>query len=229
MGQATKDQQSRDRVREYDARLEAARESVAVVARFAQAREARGNGSALEEEFAATPVDVDGPVLPAAVWVALRHSDVDAVIETLVQCATEQFLIAEREQLDADYRLTTVAECRGLPDVDRLMAQLAVFVQVPSDVIAIVTGWGPDDPRTLAEIERLMDHRYGVRSVPPEPTTTSAKAEPSESSSRAPDRPWLAMSSSEFTAVLSLTPEQQAVLTTLVRQADVVVASDAEG
>jgi hypothetical protein len=35
------------------------------------------------------------------------------------------------------------------------------------------------------------------------------------------------MSSSELTALLSLTPEQQAMLTTLVRQADIVVTAEA--
>jgi hypothetical protein len=231
MGQATKDQQSRDRMREYGARLETARESVAVLARFAQARESRGGGRALEEEFAATPLDPDAPLLPAAVWVAMRQGDVDAVIETLVQCASEQFVVAEHEQLDADYRLTTIAESLGLPDVDRLIAQVAAFVQVPRDVVAIVTGWGPDDPRTLAEIEALMDHRYGASTVEPAPTPAAASAAPSPEPRMAVgsgDRPGLAMSSSELAAVLSLTPEQQAVLGTLVRQADIVVVSDAD-
>lgn len=220
-------------MREYGARLAAARGSVAVLARFAQAREARGRGLALEVEFAATPIEPAGAALPAAVWVALRQGDLDAVIDTLVQHATEQFLIAEHEQVDAGYRIATVAECRGLPDVDRLIAQFAAFVQVPRDVVAIVSGWGPDDPRTLAEIERLMDQRYRPGAAAAMPVATAAPAVPAEPSvpsraavSEVPHRPELAMSSRELTALLSLTPEQQAMLTTLVRQADIVVAAD---
>lgn len=236
MGHATKDQQSRDRTREYAARLEAARDPVAVLARFAVAREARGSRvRALEEEFAATPADPDGPALPAAIWVALRQGDLDAVIDTLVQHATEQFLVTEHEQLDAGYRITTVAESLGLPDVDRLIAQIAVFVEVPVDVVAMVCRWGSDDPRTLAEIERLLDQRYQtpVTSVAavdiathrvddPPPTTDAATGAHANRATPA-TRATLAMSSREFSAVLSLTPEQQAVLATLVRQANIVV------
>ena len=141
-------------------------------------------------------------------WVALRQEDVDAVIEALVEHATEQFVIAEHEQLDASYRITTVRESRGLPDVDRLIAQVAAFLDVPRDVLAIVCGWGPDDPRTQAEIERLIDQRYAA----PGAAGQAANV--------------LTMSSSEFAAVLSLTPEQAAVLSTLVRQADVTVTAD---
>lgn len=203
-GQATKEQESRERIREYEARLAVARESLAVLARFAQAREACGDGAALEVGFADV-LPEDG--LPAGVWVALRQDDLDAVIETLVAHATEQFLIAEHEQLDAAYKLTTVAESRGLPDVDRLVDQLAAFVDVPRDVVAIVCGWGPDDPRTQAEVDRLIGQRYSV-------LRAAASAAPVNG---------LAMSSSEFAAVLSLTPEQQGVLATLVRQADITV------
>jgi hypothetical protein len=231
MRQATKDEQVRERLREYEAHLGAAGESVAVLARFAQAREARGGDAALEMQFAATPAEPDGPVLPAALWVALRQDDIDAVIDALVQHATEQFLVAEHEQLGSDYRLTTVAERRGLPDVDMLIGQLAAFVGVPRDVVTMVSKWGRNDPRTLAEIERLMDQRHGQRSVSAKPPSGPARAVPAEPrrSSRGAlgtdaNRPSLAMSSGELTALLSLTPDQQAVLTTLVRQADIVVA-----
>src|SRR5439155_21049724 len=128
-------------------------ESLAVLARFAQAREACGAGSALEVSFADV-LPEDG--LPAGVWVALRQDDLPAVLETLVEHATEQFVVAEHEQLDATYKLTTVAESRGLPDIGRLIDQVAAFVEVPRDVIAIVCGWGPDDPRTQTEIDRLI-------------------------------------------------------------------------
>jgi hypothetical protein len=202
----TKDEQRRQRAREYDAHLAAARDPIAVLCRFAQAREASGDGAALEVGFAATPVG-DGPGLPAAVWVALRQGDVDAVLDLLVEHATEQFVVAEHEQLDASYRLTKVAECRGLPDLDRLVGQLAAFVDVPRDVVAMVCGWGPDDERTAGEVDRLLAQRR----APADGSRTSGAA--------------LAMSSSEFAAVLSLTPEQQSVLATLVRQADITVTA----
>jgi hypothetical protein len=199
----TKDDQRRERVREYDAHLAVVRRQIAVVARFAQARDARGDGGGLEVDFAATSVD-DVPPLPAAVWVALRQDDLDSVLDLLVEHATEQFLIAEHEQLDANYRLTKVAECRGLPDVARLIAQVARLLDVPRDVVAIVCEWGSDDPRTQVEIERLVAYRPGDGARP-----VAA----------------LAMSSAEFAAVLSLTPEQQSVLATLVRQADITVTA----
>lgn len=197
-------------MREYAARVEAVRAPVAVLARFAQAREARSAGDALEVEFAATPAGADGASLPAAVWVVLRQGDVDAVTDLIIEHATEQFLIAEHEQLDASYRITTVTESRGLPDVERLTTQVAAFIDVPRDVVAIVCDWGPDDPRTEAEIERLIDQRYATGAAAPVAHPTAA----------------LAMSSSEFAAVLSLTSEQAAILATLVRQADITVAAD---
>ncbi len=210
MERTTRDERSRERAREYDARLSAAREAAAVLALLAQAREASGAGGALEVGFAAAPVDTDVPALPASVWVALRQGDLDSVVDTLVEHATEQFVLAEHEQLDAGYRLTTVEECRGVPDVDRLISQLAAFVDVPRDVVAMVCGWGAGDPRTLAEIERLTAQRQETSRAPAALSVAG-----------------LTMSSSEFAAVLSLTPEQQAVLSTLVRQADIVVAADA--
>jgi hypothetical protein len=211
VAQASKEQQSRDRMREYAARVEAARAPVAVLARFAQAREARGTGDALEVEFAATPAGVDGASLPAAVWVVLRQGDVDAVTDLIIEHATEQFLIAEHEQLDASYRITTVAESLALPDVERLTTQVAAFIDVPRDVVAIVCDWGPDDPRTEAEIERLIEQRYATGAPPPAVAHSTAA---------------LVMSSSEFAAVLSLTAEQAAILATLVRQADITVTAD---
>jgi hypothetical protein len=204
MSQATKDQRSRDRIREYHAQLDAAREVAGVLALFAQAREACSAGNALEVAFAAIPSGPDDSALPAAVWVALRHDDLDAVLTTLVEHATEQFVVAEHEQLDETYKLTTVEEARGLPDADRLIDQVAAFLDIPRDVLAIVCGWGREDPRTASEVERLITARYA---------TTSRTNAPAA----------LAMTSDELAAMLSLTPEQQAVLGTLVRQADLRV------
>jgi hypothetical protein len=229
MSESTKAQQRRDRLREYDARLAAARDPVTVLTHFARAREVRGAGEALESRFAEVSTGPDTPPLPASVWIALRQGDVDAVVASLVEHASESFVVAEHEELGSGYRLTAVPECRGLPDVDRLTAQVAAFVGVPNDVVAMLAGWGPDDPRTRAEVEQLMTQRFGgadaAAPAPAEPALASSEpSEPAEPSGGA-ERARLMMSSSELSGVLSLTPEQQAVLATLVRQADIVVAA----
>jgi hypothetical protein len=213
MGPATtaaKEHQRRDRLREYDAALASAQLPVAVMALFVQAREARAGGLALEEGFAAAPVEGVDVRLPPAVWVALRQGDVDATIEALVRGSRQQFLIAEREELNAGYRLTTVAERRGLPDVELLLAQLGAFLQIPPDVIAVVAAWGPDDPRTADEVDRLVEQRFGADQRARPTAVGSARAA-------------LAMSSSEFGALLNLAPQQRAVLATLVRQSDITI------
>jgi hypothetical protein len=139
--------------------------------------------------------------------VALRQGDVDAVLALLVEHATEQFVLAENEQLGADYRLTRIPECRGLPDTERLVGQVAAFLDVPRDVVSIVCEWGPDDPRTRAEIDRLVARR-------------PAGGDPGAARVGA-----LTMSSGELALLLSLTPDQRAALATLVRQADLTVTS----
>lgn len=216
MVQATREHQRRERLREYEAALTAPRSSVAVLAMFAKAREGRATGEALEEAFAATTVQgvEEADLLPAAVWVALRQGDVDATITALTQVSRNDFVIAAHDELAAGYRLTTVEERRPLPDVDLLQAQLAAFLQVPCDVIAIIAGWGPDDPRTAHEIDKLLEQRFGT-------------GQPEDASPAAPrpcrPRAGLVMSSAEFTALLGLTPEQRGVLHTLVRQADITL------
>jgi hypothetical protein len=227
MSEATKAQQRRDRLREYEARLEAARDPVTVLAHLARARQARAAGEALESGFAETRTGPDAPALPASVWIALRQGDVDAVVATLVEHSSETFVVAEHEEHDSGYRLTAVPECRGLPDVDRLAAQVAAFVKVPPDVVAMLTGWGPDDPRMRAEVEQLMTQRFGpADAAAPAPSDQPAAplAEPiAPAPSAGGQRARLTVSSSELAGVLSLSPEQQAVLGTLVRQADIVV------
>lgn len=210
MVQASKEQQRRDRVREYDATLAAARIPVSVMVHFVRAREARSTGVALEEEFGATVADGVEDPLPAAVWVALRQGDVDATIAALVRTSRLQFLIAEHEELDAGYRLTTVGERRGLPDVELLQLQLAAFLQIPPDVVTMIADWGPDDPKTVQEVDALIEQRFGP--VDGLERQSAAKAA-------------LAMSSSEFSALLHLTSQQQGVLSTLVRQSDITVVA----
>jgi hypothetical protein len=129
-----------------------------------------------------------------------------------------------------------VEERRALPDVDLLEAQLAAFLQIPRDVITIITGWGPDDPRSGVEIETLLEQRFGPRTVgrprpvpvaDHHPAATSdpepkPRSRPRAAQAKAP-RAGLVMSSGEFAAMLSLTPDQSQVLDMLVRQADITI------
>ncbi|HEX8082479.1 MAG TPA: hypothetical protein VF557_19885 [Jatrophihabitans sp.] len=225
MAQATKDELRRERLREYDAALTAARSPVAVLALFAKGREARAGGELLEEAFAATAVEgvAEADLLPAAVWVALRHGDVDTVIELLMRMSRTEFVLAAHEELDAGYRLTKVEERRPLPDVELLLSQLAAFLRVPRDVVAIISGWGADDPRTAAEIETLLEQRFGSPSAG-QPASGAVAPEVV----RAPDggqSAGLRMSSAEFSALLNLAPEQRAVLGTLVRQTEITITA----
>ena len=221
MAQSTKEHVRRERLREYEAALAVARSPVGVLVLLAKGRELRAGGEALEESFAATPVEGidDDNRLPAAVWVALRQGDVDATIEALVRVSRHEFVIAAHEELDSGYRLTTVEECRALPDVELLQAQVAAFLQVPRDVVVIIASWGPDDPRTAAEIDTLFERRFG--------SATPSGSDPAAASASSP-RAGLVMSSAEFTAMLNLTPEQRGVLATLVRQADITLVAGGE-
>lgn len=221
MSQGLKEQRRRERLREYDTALSGARSALAVLAQFVRGRESRASGESLEEAFAASPQAADGAApLPAAIWVALRHDDIDAALDHLMTLSTSEFLIAAHEQLDDGYRLVTVEENRPLPDVDRLPAQLAGFLQVPADVVAMVAGWGPDDPRTAAEIDTLLDQRFGSPHPDvPAPVTRSGPA-PTRAVAAG-----LLMSADEFNALLTLTPEQRQVLATLVRQTTITITS----
>jgi hypothetical protein len=232
MDRTGKEQRRRDRLREYDAQLQATRAAVGVLAQFARARESRAADGPLEAGFAATVVDGQAEPLPAAVWVALRQADVDAVVDILVHAATEQFLIAEHEQLDRDYRLTAVPECRGLPDLDRLIAQVAAFLRLPRDVLAVLAGWGPDDPRTHAEIDQLLDLRYGpplpAQAAPAAPGPPRPVLLPPPATASAGPKARLTLSRTEFAAVLALTPEQHDVFAALTREADILIRADSE-
>jgi hypothetical protein len=206
-----KEHRRHERLREYDAELATASSVLAVLALFVRARETRAHGASLEEAFAEAGVDGAAP-LPAAVWVALRQNDVEATLDLLVSLSTTDFLIAEHEQVDDTYRLVSVEENRRLPELDRLIAQLSQILHVPEDVVAMIAGWGADDPRTAAEIEGLLEQRFGARAA-----GTTTLPEPA----RAPGG--LTMSDGEFGALLNLSPEQRQVLATLVRQATVTV------
>jgi hypothetical protein len=230
MPQTTRDELRRQRLREYDAVLTAARSSVAVLMQFVNGREARAGGDLLEEAFAATSVDGvnDADLFPPAVWVALRQRDVDATVDTLVRLSRKEFVVGAHEELDAGYRLTIVEERRALPDVELLQAQVARFLHIPCDVVAIIASWGADDPRTAAEVESLLEQRFG--SVASGAAESAAERDATGEgwameADFAPKRTGggLTLSSAEFIALLNLTPEQGAVLKTLVRQTVITI------
>ena len=259
---STKDELRRQRLREYDSALTEARSAVAVLLRFVIGREARDSDGLLEEAFADSPL-TDGdqrPVLPAAVWVTMRQGDADATVDMLIRLSGKNFVLGAHEELDAGYRLTTVEERQPLPDLELLASQLAVFLRIPEDVVNVIAGWGPDDPRTAAEIDSLLEQRFGPvhtavdripdRAVAPASPPLRATAMVPEAGGtaadrQAADRPGtggaadtpgdratvppsgadgsLTMSSAEFTALLHLTPQQGAILQTLVRQTAIVI------
>jgi hypothetical protein len=194
------------RLVEYEAAVDAARGPVAVLQLLAQGREARSRtgDEPLEVAFAATAVDGAEP-LPAAVWVALRHGDLDASATALLGASRTEFVVGEHEELDSTYRLRTVEERRVLPDIGVLQLQLAALLDIPWDVVTMLCEWGPDDPRTQHEVDALLDARFEV-----------ADGSPARGGR-------LQMSADELAALLQLTPDQGKLLNTLVRQADVTI------
>ena len=222
MSSASRDEARRQRLREYDAELAAARTGLAVLMQFVQGREARDSDGRLEESFAATSL-ADAEPLPASVWVTLRQGDLDATLDTLTRLSAKQFAIGEREELDANYRLTTIEEHRPLPDLPLLQRQLAELLRIPYDVVAAITGWGPADPRTAAEVDSLLAQRFGagsrLASPAAVPTPIQAATEPTPLDPVA----GLLMSSNEFAALLHLTPEQAESLQMLVRQTRITI------
>lgn len=197
------------RVAEYEAALAAARMPTAVLQLLAEGREsrARPDEEPLEVAFARTQVDgADG--LPAAVWVALRHGDIDASLAALLGASRTEFVVGEHEELDASYRLRTVEERRVLPDVGVLQMQMAAMLDIPWDVVVMLCEWGPDDPRTQKEIDALLDGRLRDR-------TSAARSQPGR----------LRMTADELAALLQLTAKQTTLLNTMVRQADITISS----
>jgi hypothetical protein len=229
-------EQRDQRLLEYESRLAQAKGPLAVLQLFAKARQARVRlgDPPLEVAFAATETD-DGP-LPAAVWVALRQGDVDASMDALLGVSRTAFVVGEHEELDAGYKLTTIEERRTLPDLDVLLTQLAAFLQIPRDVIAMIAEWGPEDPRTASEIDALLDGRFGGPAAVLAGGSAGAAAAGGSAAGAGPvgagsagaadGSPRLEMSADELTAMLQLTPEQGKLLHTLVRQADVTITGD---
>jgi hypothetical protein len=195
------------RLVEYDAAVDAARGPVAVLQLLAQGREARARtgDEPLEVAFAATHTADGADPLPAAVWVALRHGDLDASATALLGASRTEFVVGEHEELDSTYRLRTVEERRVLPDLGVLQLQMAAMLDIPWDVVTMLCEWGPDDPRTQHEVDALLDARLEAADESPA---------------------WggrLQMSADELAALLQLTPDQGKLLNTLVRQADVTI------
>jgi hypothetical protein len=231
VNQTLKEQRRRERLREYEAALSAAGSALTVLALFVRARESRARGESLEEAFAATSPGADGAEsFPAAIWVALRQNDTEAALELLVSLSSTDFVIAAREQLDDGYRLVTVEEKRGLPELDRLLSQLSESLQVSVDVLAVVVGWGPEDPRTVSEIDALLEQRFGppTASIAPLPPTTPRIEDPppprsATAAGSSGGSGGLTMSAGEFSALLNMSPDQRTVLATLIRQTTITI------
>ena len=217
----TKEHQRATRLREYDQALARAGQSVQVMGLIVRAREARPQhtGTAPEADFAATRCD-ERPALPAGIWVALRRDDTDSAIQALLAAAPRQFLVSEHEEMGPGFRLHLVEEKRELPDIDLLRTQFAHLLGIPTDVVAILEEWGADDPRTAAEIDTLLDSRFG-------PVGSPQPAQgPASQPTQAPRRTQtLEMSVADMADVLQLSEAQAKVLATLVRAAGVTVVS----
>lgn len=211
-----------ERLREYEAALEQAGAQVAALGVLVRAREARPSDRPLEVDFAAS--EVDGRALPAGVWVALRGDGVESALSAMLEASQREFVVEQRETVGEGFRLETVEDTRPLPEVDLLVAQLALMLDVPHDVLTVLAGWGADDPRTASEVERLLTSRYGpseqqVPTVPaPAPAPAAAPAAPTPVTTRA-----LTLTVEDAAEVLQLTDTQRTALNTLVRHTAVTV------
>lgn len=202
------------RLREFDAECDATRAVAAVMGAVVRGREARAadSGQPFEVVFAANGA------LPAAVWVGLRSDDIDTVMDALAAASEREFLVSEREEMGAGYKLQRVEEKRTLPDALLLLDQLAAMLGIPADVLGVLGQWGRDDPRTSVEVTALLDSRFGV--LPESPPQTYP--EPATSPPTPPGA-GLRMSVQETADVLQLSEAQSKVLATLVRRVGVTI------
>jgi hypothetical protein len=208
---ATKDDQRRDRLREFDSLMAGAGTAVTALALLVQGREARASAGDAPLEMAFAEADTGKAPLPAGLWVALRRGDTLRALDLLVSVSDLTFVVGEREEMGSGYRLETVAETRALPDVDLLQAQLAAVLDIPLDVVALLAAWGADDPRTATEVNELLDARF------------SAAGRSGAHESRSDGSGTLSMSVDELVDVLQLSPEQAKVLATLARRAAMTI------
>jgi len=214
MTATSKEDLRRERVREFQALIERAGAALSALALIVQGREARASAGDTPLEVAFAEAGVDGPALPAGLWVALRRGDVEMAVQLLARSSGLEFVVGEREEMGSGYRLETVAEKRPLPDVELLQDRLALVAGIPRDVVAVLAEWGADDPRTLAEVDALLDIRFG-------PRESAAAADPGEAAA-------LSMSVEELAAVLQLGPAQAKVLATLARRTMLAITPTAE-
>jgi len=213
-GTAARQHSRSDRLREYASTVELAAVPVATMGVLVRAREARAWTPQQPPEVVFAQTTVDDRALPAAVWVALRRDDVEGAVEAMTAASQTTFLVESREEMGEGYRLQTVEETRPLPEVELLLAQLAAMLDIPTDVLAILAEWGPQDPRTEREIADLLDRRLGA-GVPVAAPETDPK----------PVGEGLTMSVADAVDVLRLTDEQARALATLVRRVPVTLTS----
>jgi hypothetical protein len=202
-----------DRLREYAATVEVAAIPVATMGVLVRAREARAWTLDEPPEIVFAATTVDDRALPAAVWVALRRDDVDGAVEAMIGASQTTFLVEAREEMGEGYRLQTVEETRPLPEVDLLLRQLATMLDIPTDVLAMLAEWGPEDPRTASEIADLLDRRLGPDAAP---RAAARHARPDDG---------LVMTVADAVDVLRLSAEQARALATLVRRVPVMLTS----
>jgi hypothetical protein len=209
MPSTSKDEQRAARVREFEGLLATATAGVGALALLVQGREARSGTGGPPLEVAFAEPDESGAALPAGLWVALRRGDVATAVELLAEVSDCSFVVGEIETMGSGYRLETIEEKRALPDVRLLQARLATLLDIPADVVRVLAGWGPDDPRTPAEVDALLDARFG-----PDPSIEAALPE---------EFPAVTMPEAELADVLQLTPKQAKVLTTLAQRTKLTI------
>lgn len=212
MSTMSKQHSRADRLREYASTRELATVPVATMGVLVRARESRPWTSEDPPEIVFAHTTVGERALPAAVWVALRRDDVSAAVDAMAAASQTLFLIETREEMGEGYRLQTVEETRPLPEVELLRAQLAAMLEIPEDVLAVLAEWGPDDPRTVREIDDLLDRRVGAGDTPvPRHAAAPGAA--------------LTMTVADAVDVLRLTEEQARALATLVRRTSVTLTA----
>jgi hypothetical protein len=204
-----------DRLKEYASTVDLAAGPVATMGVLVRAREARPWTPAQPPEVVFAQTAVEERSLPASVWVALRRDDVDGAVEAMTGASRTTFLVEAREEMGEGYRLQTVEETRPLPEVELLLAQLGAMLDIPTDVLAILSEWGPEDPRTEREIADLLDRRLG----------SSAQQHTPPRQVGSPPTEGLTMSVADVVDVLRLSDEQARALATLVRRVQVTLTS----
>jgi len=216
----TREHARAERLREHAAAVEHARRVVAAMGLVVRAREARAHDTddPLEVRFASA--DVEARALPAAVWVALRHGDIDAAIDAMTDASQTPFLIEEREVVGDGYRLQCIQDTLPLPESDLLMVQLGRALDLPVDVLTVVAGWGADDPRASAEVDDLLSRRFGPVDRDDESAATSAPT-PAGGSTQAQPPAHLTMTVADAAQVLRLDHERRRALEILVSKATV--------